>query len=218
VVKELLLPPGTAEVRVYLFESRERYKAYMQSRYPELPDRRAFFVAQPRSMGGDEDLLVYTYWGDRIRQDLRHELTHALLHSVIRDVPLWLDEGLAEFFELPPDTRGLNRPHLERLRQAIAGSYHPDLARLEGLKQVDQMNPAEYRESWAWVHLMLRSRPEARTALLSYLQQLRGARHPGLLRPKLAKVFPNPEKALEEHLDRLSSASVHVPPPPVSRP
>src|SRR5262249_5904669 len=121
VIKELLLPPGTAEVRVYLFESRERYKAYMAARYPELPDRRAFFVAQPRSMGGDEDLLVYTYWGERIRQDLRHELTHALLHSVIRDVPLWLDEGLAEFFELPPETRGLNRAHLERLQQALAG-------------------------------------------------------------------------------------------------
>ena len=24
-------------------------------------------------------------------------MTHALLHSVIKDVPLWLDEGLAEF-------------------------------------------------------------------------------------------------------------------------
>jgi hypothetical protein len=217
VVKELLLPPGTAEVRVYLFESRQRYKSYMQSRYPELPDRRAFFVAQPRSLGGDEDLLVYTYWGDRIRQDLRHELTHALLHSVIRDVPLWLDEGLAEFFELPPDTRGLNRSHLDKLQQALASSYRPDLSRLEALKQVDQMNPAEYRESWAWVHLMLRSRPEAKTVLLSYLQQLRGARFPGPLRQRLAKVFPDPEQALQQHLGRLGTASVQIPPPPITR-
>ena len=43
--------------------------------------------------------------GDHLRTDLRHELTHALLHGVLKDVPLWLDEGLAGFFELPPDAR-----------------------------------------------------------------------------------------------------------------
>src|SRR5437588_251437 len=81
VYKELQLPSSDRPVLVYLFEDRERYEQYMQARYPELPRRRAFFVAQPRTMGG-EDLLVFTYWGDRILQDLRHELTHALLHSV----------------------------------------------------------------------------------------------------------------------------------------
>ena len=88
-------------MQVYLFEDRDAYERFMQSRYPNLPRRRAFFVAQPRGVGGGDDLLVYTFWGERIRQDLRHELTHALLHSVLKDVPLWLDEGLAEYFELP---------------------------------------------------------------------------------------------------------------------
>ena len=44
-----------------------------------------------------------------------------------------------------------------------------DLDRLEGLKKVDQMNPPEYRESWAWVHLMLRSTPQAKQALPEHL-------------------------------------------------
>jgi hypothetical protein len=206
VYKELLLPPGTAEVRVYLFETRERYEAYMKGQYPDLPDRRAFFVAQPRSLGGAEDLLVYTYWGKRIRQDLRHELTHALLHSVVRDVPIWLDEGLAEYFELPPEQRGINHGHVEILRRGLlSGAYKLELARLERLKQVDEMNPAEYREAWAWVHLMLNSRPEAKTVLLSYLQQLRGSRHPGMLGPKLERVFSDPEKTLADHLGKLDS-------------
>ncbi|MFO0929823.1 MAG: DUF1570 domain-containing protein [Gemmataceae bacterium] len=197
VHKELLLPPGTATVQVYLFEDRERYERYMKDRYPDLPSRRAFFVAQPRSIGGAEDLLVYTYWGKRIRQDLRHELTHALLHSVIRDVPLWLDEGLAEYFELPPEQRGTNDAHVETLHRGLAsGSTRLNLARLESLKQVDDMSPAEYREAWAWVHLMLHSpRPEAKTVLLSYLQQLRGSRPPGPLGPRLEKIFEDPEKA-----------------------
>jgi hypothetical protein len=206
VYRELLLPQETAEVRVYLFETRERYDRYMKGRYPDLPERRAFFVAQPRSLGGAEDLLVYTYWGTRIRQDLRHELTHALLHCVIRDVPLWLDEGLAEYFELPPEQHGVNAAHVEILRRGVVtGAYKLDLARLERLRQVDEMNPAEYREAWAWVYLMLNSKPEARTVLLSYLQQLRGTRHPGAIGPKLEKVFDPPEKTLAERLAQLDA-------------
>src|SRR5947209_8380306 len=82
------------------------------ARDPAVPRPRASIVAQARGHGGGDELPVYTFNGDHIRQDLRHELTHALLHSVLKDVPLWLDEGLAEFFELPPDVDGLNRQHL----------------------------------------------------------------------------------------------------------
>jgi len=206
VYRELLLPPTTAVVQVYLFESKDRYERFMKERYPDLPTRRAFFVAQPRAIGGAEDLLVYTYWGDRIRQDLRHELTHALLHSVIKEVPLWLDEGLAEYFELPPARKGVNAAHVEQMRRGQeAYSFKPDLAKLERMKEVDEMGPAQYREAWAWVHLMLHSKPEARTALLSYLQQLRGSRPPGPLGPKLARVFPDMEGEMTRHLAQLEA-------------
>ena len=115
VYKELQLASADTIVQVYIFQDRDKYENFMRSRYPDLPKRRAFFVAQPRTVGGAEDLLVYTYWGDRIQEDLRHELTHALLHSVLKDVPLWLDEGLAEYFEVPPDWNGINYQHLKEL-------------------------------------------------------------------------------------------------------
>src|SRR5262249_53426561 len=89
VFKELELPTANTVVYVYLFQDRDRYDRFMKAKYPDLPERRAFFVAQPRSVGAADDLMVYTYWGERIQQDLRHELTHALLHSVLKDVPLW---------------------------------------------------------------------------------------------------------------------------------
>ena len=60
----------------------------MHARWPNLPKRRAFFVGQPKRLGGGDDLFVYTYWGDRVQQDLRHELTHAFLHAVSKDVPI----------------------------------------------------------------------------------------------------------------------------------
>jgi hypothetical protein len=201
VTKELRLPTINNVIQVYLFENQETYERFMQTKYPKLPKRRAFFVAQPRRFGGTEDLLVYTYWGDRVQQDLRHELTHALLHSVLKDVPLWLDEGLAEFFEVPRASDGLNSHHVEQLRRGPGP--RPNLARLEQLSEVDQMTPGDYREAWAWVHLMLRSTPEAKQVLISYIGELRTNPRPGPLGVRLAAVIPGLDTALERHLAKL---------------
>lgn len=202
VYKELRLPPSNNVVQVYLFEDKDKYEKFMQAKYPDLPRRRAFFVAQPRRLGNSEDLLVYTYWGERIQQDLRHELTHALLHSVLKDVPLWLDEGLAEFFEVPTASKGLNHQHLEQFRRDPKPRRF-NLDRLEQLSEVQQMTPAEYRESWAWVHLMLRSTPQARKVLLDYIYELRTNPHPGPMKPRLAAVFLALDESLDRHLSAL---------------
>jgi hypothetical protein len=194
---KLRLPPANTEVFVYLFEDKDRYEKFMKAKHPELPPRRAFFVAQPRRLGGVEDLMVYTYMGERVHQDLRHELTHALLHSVLKNVPIWLDEGLAEYFEVASGQGGVNPQHIEALRHA---AVRFDLDRLERLEEVQQMTPAEYRESWAWVHLMLRSTPQARQALLGYVQDLRVNPNPARLRPRLAPAFLSLEQALHSHL------------------
>jgi hypothetical protein len=211
VYKELHLPSTNTVVQVFLFADRDRYERFMRAKYPDLPKRRAFFVAQPRNVGANEDLLVYTYWGDRVKEDLRHELTHALLHSVLKDVPLWLDEGLAEYFEVGADGQGLNGRHLDEIRCCPDGPFKPDLARLEQLGQVEQMTQAEYREAWAWVHLMLRSKPEAKLVVVNYLQQLRSNPNPGPLQPRLAQVFPALEEALNEHLAQLETAPAAAP-------
>jgi len=205
VYKDLQLPSSMTVVQVYLFEDRDHYERFMQVKYPDLPKRRAFFVAQPRTVGNTEDLLVYTYWGDRIQEDLRHELTHALLHSVLKDVPLWLDEGLAENFEVPPGAQGINRTHLDHIRRDTSAPFKPDLARLEQLSQVQQMTPAEYREAWAWVHLILHSKPEARAVLTNYLQQLRTNPNPGALGSHLAAIYPSLNEALNKHLAQLET-------------
>jgi hypothetical protein len=203
VFKELQLPQSNTLVQVYLFEDKDRYEKFMQLKYPNLPKRRAFFVAQPRRLGGNEDLIVYTYWGDRIQQDLRHELTHALLHSVLKDVPLWLDEGLAEYFEMPTAWQGVNYQHLETLRSGQGATPSLDLDRLERLSEVQQMAPAEYREAWAWTHLMLRSTPQAKQVLIGYLQELRTNSRPGPLKPRLEKAFLSLDDALQRHLAEL---------------
>ena len=196
--KELQLPPSNKIVQVYVFENQGRYERFIKSMHPELPDRRAFFLAQPRPFG--EDLLVYCYWNDKIQQDLRHELTHAMLHSVLKGVPIWLDEGLAEHFETPPGWNGVSYPHLVKLREELEKGRKMDLARLEHLTKVKEMDQPEYREAWAWTHFMLHSTPKAKQVLLQYLQTLRTNPQPDVLRPALAAAVPNLEAALERHL------------------
>jgi hypothetical protein len=172
----------------------------MRLRYKDLPPRRAYVLQEEQRVSGKDDLKIYTWMGNHLRTDLRHELTHALLHGVLKDVPLWLDEGLASYFELPPGSAGVNSQHVEVLRR---GPFQPDLARLEKLERVAQMGKPEYREAWAWVHLMLRGDPAAKKVLQDYLQLLRTNSTPGPLLPRLREVMLDPEQELVEHLEKL---------------
>jgi hypothetical protein len=204
IYRELQLPDCTNVISVYLFADRQKFEQYMQAHFKDLPNRRAFFMAVRDERRGNE-LAVYTYWGDRIREDLRHELCHALLHGVLKDVPMWLDEGLAEYFEVPADLHGLNYRHLSALRSCLAGDWTPDLARLERITEVKQMTPADYREAWAWTHMMLQGSPEVRNVLLNYLQELRHHPDPGPFAPRLEAVVSNPASLLKQHLSVLDS-------------
>jgi hypothetical protein len=206
VCRELHLPLNSTMVFVYLFADRSTYDKYIRSHFKNLPPRRAFFMARTDERRGDE-LMVYTFWGDRIQEDLRHELTHAELHSVCKHVPMWLDEGLAEYFEVPPSHGGMNHRHLSTLRSQPGIPWSPNLGRLERLTLVKDMNHADYREAWAWVHFMLRGNPQAKNVLLSYLQQLRSGKEVASLEAQLAAVVADPVQALRDHIAGLEAAT-----------
>ena len=101
----------------------------------------------------------------------------------LQTVPLWLDEGLAEYFEVPGAEPGtVNNEYAVRLARAVQSGWRPDIHRLERLEKVEQMHRADYRESWAWVHFMLHSTPDGKQVLLDYLQSLQRTDHPGFLK------------------------------------
>lgn len=168
VSRTLDLPPTDRDVVVYLFEDEERYSTYMTANYPDLPARRAFFIGSPG------ELAVYAFWGDRTAEDLRHECTHGILHAALGEVPLWLDEGLAEYFEVDPnDPNHINKEHAQKLALAILDGWRPDLDRLSTLETVGEMQRADYQEAWAWVHFLLHESPTGRDILLDTLHGLR---------------------------------------------
>lgn len=197
ISRTLELPMQEEQVTVYLFGDQLRYAQYMQTAYPQLPPRRAYFI------GTSKELAVYTFWGDRVQEDLRHEYTHGVLHATLKAVPLWLDEGLAEYFEVTDGPTGMNREYAVRLTSAIENKWRPDLARLERLTKVDQMQKADYQESWAWVHFLLHEGPETRAVLLDYLQDLRTTEAPPFLKDRLQAAVPHFEERLLHHASAL---------------
>jgi hypothetical protein len=168
IERELQLPSSNRRVHVHVFADETSYREFTRQSFPELADRRALFV----EVGGL--LNVFTRWGNETAEDLRHEVTHGYLHASLSGLPLWLDEGLAEFYEVPPAAAGWNAPHAARLSNLhAAGNWRPDLERLEQLDRPGDMQQVDYAEAWAWSYWMLKGSPEAREVLLEYLRDAR---------------------------------------------
>lgn len=204
IADELNLPMQKQPVTVYLFSDEVRYAQYLQTRYPLLPPRRAYFVGTPK------ELAVYTYWGEKIQEDLRHEYTHGVLHASLMDVPLWLDEGLAEYFEVASKPRGMNRDYALRLASDLSQGWKPDLDRLESLEKVDDMQKADYLEAWAWVHFLLHHSEETRSILITYLHELRSNSKPGSLAAKLREAIPTADERFVAHATTLTGGIQQV--------
>jgi hypothetical protein len=200
--------PDQDPVEIYVLSDRNAYTHFLRFYYPELPPRRAFFLAQ-----GDRR-VVYTYLSDRLEEDLRHESTHALAHGYYGDLPLWLDEGLAEYFESPSDPSGRDE-HMSRLPEDLRNGWTPDLARLEGLTDIHDMTPRDYREAWAWVHLMLEGSPPGKTILLDYLNTGRaGGRRPSLAAALAARGTTG--KSLIAHIETVRAGALAKGPEPAA--
>ena len=113
---------------------------------------------------------------------LMHELAHLVVSNSGQDVPVWLHEGLAEFYStLAISTTGdhalvgsLIQAHLNRLRNT-------KLLTLEELLTITPQSPLYnegsrksvfYAQAWALTHMLHNGQPKRETELNAYLQRL----------------------------------------------
>lgn len=192
--EKLALKPTGESIHIYLFDDQARFSKYMQKTHPDFPQRRAFFVKD------DARLTVYAHWGEQVAVDLRHEVAHGYLHASTKNLPLWLDEGVAEFFEVDPASSGFNQPHVALLRKRLEeGTWQPNLAALESLNNPAQMQQIDYAESWLWVHWMLETSPTRLWQLQGYIAALnQGERSPQLATTEIGS--EESRQQLVEHL------------------
>jgi len=165
-VEELLqVKCNSGEYHFVVFDQEETFREYFQHYFPKIPIRRALFIKH-RGPG-----IIFTYSHNDLLLDLRHEGTHALLTEACGTLPLWLDEGLAEYFETERQQRFGGSAHLKETRWRARLGQMPDLQRLESTSSMKDMNAEDYREAWAWVHFLLHRSQESRNFLINYLSR-----------------------------------------------
>ncbi len=202
LLSKLQLPKSEEPVSVYLFDTEERFREFLHRQHPDFPQRRAFFVET------DTRLVVYAQWGDRVAEDLRHEVAHGYLHSIVPTLPLWLDEGLAEYAEVPRGSGGLNQPHLRLLLERLANfGWKPDLARLERINSASDMTQIDYAEAWAWTYWLMEGDHARRGIVQGYLDQLRKGEVVPPFSVLLRNWFPQPEPVLVAYLRSIGSTT-----------
>ena len=162
------VPAPKEKIELCLFKNEETYYDFLREVFPKAPrDRRALYVKLDDKPG---TLMVQKSKDFEI--DLRHEMTHAIIHASIPRVPIWLDEGLAKYFEVPIRDRAKNHPYLTTVRYNAKLGAVPSLDRLAKLETIDDMGAKEYRDSWAWTHFLIHRSPETHRLLAAYLQML----------------------------------------------
>ncbi|HEY0140464.1 MAG TPA: tetratricopeptide repeat protein [Thermoanaerobaculia bacterium] len=134
-----------------------------------------------------------------------HELTHHFLRNTVGDPPLWLNEGLAEYYSTFT-AKGGNVSVGLPLPQHVKWLRDNQLAPLEDHFAVDRQSReysetprqvAFYAQSWALVHYLLHGPRDRHDQLGQFIEQLRaGKSHEEALRT----TFGTDYAALEEEL------------------
>jgi len=162
------VPDPKEKIELCLFKDKDSYTRFLREFFPRAPtDRRALYVKLDQKPG---TLMVQKL--NDFEVDLRHEMTHAIVHASIPMVPIWLDEGLAKYFEVPPHDRAGKNPYMSQIRWNVRMGTVPSLDRLAKLETIDDMGTKEYRDSWAWTHFLIHRSPETHRLLAAYLQLL----------------------------------------------
>lgn len=180
-------------VHLILFARHNEYRSYLRLHFPDIPDRQALYVKK-RGHG-----MVFAYENRAIEVDLRHETTHALLNDSLPYVPLWLDEGLAEYFEMPAAERETGSPHRRSVQLRALVGRAPEVTELENIGSIGQMGNAQYRDSWAWVHFLLHESDQSRGILIRFLRELQAHSPPGSFARRLAAEMPDHRQRFLSH-------------------
>jgi tetratricopeptide (TPR) repeat protein len=169
---------SAAPTRVILFSNRREVQPYFDAlRNRRDSDVSGVFVSQ--SDGGTMLINDGSTWRGGDRPPL-HELVHYLLHSGDAQPPLWLDEGLAEYFSNATIRRGSisagepMRNHMATLRQRIR---IPPAELFSVTRQSDTYNLSPgraffYAESWAIVDWLVRTSTQNGAGLYAFVHDV----------------------------------------------
>ena len=218
--KGLTLHDPEAPLVTVIFDRQEAYANYVRKELGEAtPNIIAFYSLQSNRItmydltgthglpGGGRlgtsaqiNRILMDPGAERMVATVIHEATHQLayncgMHTRFADIPLWVSEGLAVYFETP-DLRsaqgwrnigGVNTYRLGRFHQYARNRGSDSLPRLVSedgrFRKPDQALDA-YAEAWAFNYFLIRQKPKE---YVQYLQQLA---------ERKAMIYDTPEERL----------------------
>jgi hypothetical protein len=195
---DLGVPEYSVPTRIYLFESFDGFRNYLLREVPGLHlssydvQREGLFLLR----NGRPYLFVFGSCGPS--RMLRHEFVHAVLNTSHPRLPIWLDEGLAEYYA-EDDPLTANQAHRDYLARRRRWGWRPSLARLQRRTYMQQFNGADYAESWSWMHFLQNGPAEVRGVLPAYLADLRAGRPEPNLPDRVSDCVTDPRDAWYEH-------------------
>jgi len=196
--RSLGLPEASEPIAIHLLPDRASYQRYLRREAPDVPFHEALYIKD------EAGARVLAYEGPELEKNLRHEGTHAMLHAALPYLPLWLDEGLAEYYEVRPERQYRGNPHLGRVRWGVRLGTYLRPGDLERIPATREMSEAEYRWSWAWAHFLLHESPQSYQELRSYLAEIRQGGVVDPLSTRLERRLPNLQQRFVRHFRALT--------------
>ncbi len=157
---------------VLLFSGDHGYTEYVQDAIGAVPHRTAGMYSHAL-----RQLVIWNQPNeDEMLATVRHEGFHQLFHSVVRDVPRWLDEGLAEVYEHGKTVRGRWRldghvpaAHRDALRDGLV-----PLERFVFTDATTFMRDAasNYAQAWAFVTFLREGNADQQQRFTTLLERL----------------------------------------------
>lgn len=186
-----------ADVQVILFHDHSSYLRYLSARLPQCRNRKALYYRN------GEVSQIYAYQSRSLLVDLRHEMTHVLVHQHLPYAALWLDEGLAEFFEENPSARE-SSSRISTVRWRARTGRVPSLKGLEAIPKAEAMGEDEYRDSWAWVSFFMSHSERSRTVLKDYIHQIHRGEAPGPMSSVATAEIPGLNDTANSYFKKMS--------------
>lgn len=151
-----------------LFDSKNQFNAYKRKVAPGLGTAGGFYISRIN------EATVYTGKNDQRMYDVtRHEATHAIVDAAFGNMPIWLNEGLSEYFELLSFKNGMTRlikPSNKHL-SLLSRTNLPDLKHYFNIGNQqwysESSKDKNYALGWSLVYFMMSSKQDKR--FLAYL-------------------------------------------------
>ena len=164
-----------SHVPIIVFRDRRSFEPFMPRAYGHIVEAAGMFVEGPDSVY----IAVRLDGGAASYRAAFHEYTHLLLRHAFPDAPLWLDEGLAEYYStmrVTGDRRaliGLPLPtHITLLRESSMPLMEMFAATHQSAVYTGTDRVLLYAQAWAMVHHAYHSRPSLEAEMIALARRL----------------------------------------------